>query len=151
EDLGKTGQAVELADRTDGDPRQIQRQQYESQTVMTRRLRIAAKHAEQPVGKHRARRPGLLAIDDVEVTVADGLAADGRHVRSGTRLRPALSPDVFARSHARQETLLLLLGAVLENGRREQEHTVLVHAQRRARAPVFLLEDQPLDQIAATA
>src|SRR3546814_8604001 len=65
-----------LLDRPDRDARQIQRHQNEREPVMTARFGIGAKHAEQPIGPDRARRPGFLAIDDIVIAVTHGLAAD---------------------------------------------------------------------------
>ncbi|MCY1222161.1 hypothetical protein D9M72_342420 [compost metagenome] len=149
EDLGETGLAVELADRAHGDARRIERHQHEGQPVVSRRGRIGAEQPEQPVRPHRPRRPDLLAVDDVVIAVAARAAADRGHVGTGVRLGPALRPDMLARGHARQEARLLRRGAELHQRRPEQEDAVLVDAHRRAGAPVFFLEDEPLDQVAA--
>src|SRR3546814_4874800 len=101
------------------------------------------------IGPDRARRPGFLAIDDIVIAVTHGLAADRRHVRTRARFRPALRPDVLSRRHARQKARLLLVGTVFHQRRRQQEYAILVDAQRCVRAPVFLFEDQPFDQVTA--
>ena len=64
----------------------------------------------------------------------------------GIGLRPALAPRLLARGHLGQDAILLLLGAELEDRRREQEDAVLGDALRRARRVVLLLEDQPLPE-----
>ena len=59
----------------------------------------------------RERGPGLLAVDDVVVAVAHGRGLQRREIGAGAGLREALAPPVVERRHARQEALLLLLGA----------------------------------------
>src|SRR5690606_5901281 len=67
------------------------------------------------------------------------------------RLGPGLRPDLLAGCHGGQETCLLLRRAEFHQRGAEQEDAVLVDAQRCASAPVFFLEDQPLDQVQGTA
>src|SRR3546814_19834449 len=116
--------------------------QNEREPVMTARFGIGAKHAEQPIGPDRARRPGSLAIDDIVIAVTHGLAADRRNVRTRARFRPALRPDVLSRRHARQTARLLLVGTVFHQRRSQQESAILVDAPRFVRTPDFLFSDK---------
>ncbi len=147
EQLGKARIAVELADRAARDPRGVEVEQDETQPLVPLRLGVGAEQAEPPVGEARAARPGLLAGDDIMVAVADRLRRDRRHVRPGIGLGPCLRPDHLALRHRGQEARLLLVGAELHDGRAEQEDAVLINAQRRPRAIIFLFEDQPLDEV----
>ncbi|MNR08311.1 hypothetical protein D3C85_1244590 [compost metagenome] len=119
--------------------------------MVTAGRRIAAKQAKQPVGEDGPGRPGLLAVEDILIAVAGGLAGNRGHVRAGIGLRPALRPHVGTGRHARQEPLLLRLGAELHQGRPEQQLAVLIDAHRPIGAVVLLFEDQPLDQVATAA
>ncbi len=126
-----------------------QRHENKGETVMPLRLRIGAEHTETPVRPDRTGRPGLLAVDDVLVAFQPRGGADRRHVGTGIGLGPALRPDFLAGGHLRQDARFLLIGAVFHQRGAEQEDAVLVDPQRRARLVVLLLEDQPLDQVAA--
>ena len=143
--------AVECPDRANRDAFRIERHQQVRQAVVAAGLRVAAEQAEQPVGEQRARRPGLLAVDDIVVAIADRAARDRGHVGAGVGLAPALRPHVVAARHARQETRLLLGRAELHQCRPEQQDAVLVHAHRCVGRVVLLLEDQPLDQVGTAA
>ncbi len=66
----------------------------------------------------RVRRPDLLPVDDVLVAVAAGGGAQARQVRACLRLGVALGPDRVAAQHRGEPALLLLLGAVLDDGGR---------------------------------
>ena len=59
------------------------------------------------------RRPDLLAVDHPLVAVELGAAPEVAEVGAGVRLGVALAPDVLAGEDAREEVLLLLVGAPL--------------------------------------
>src|SRR4029077_21048169 len=50
---------------------------------------------------------GLVAVDDVVITIPHRLGADSGEVGAGARLRIALAPPVFTRENPRQKFLLL--------------------------------------------
>ena len=75
----------------------------------------ASEHA--PLRLVRERRPDLLAGDDVLVAVADRARLQRREVGARLRLGEALAPDLVGRQDRREEALLLLLGAVGDDGR----------------------------------
>src|SRR5262249_12679171 len=51
---------------------------------------------------------------------------------------------IFGGRHAQENAILLLFGPELKERRRQQKDAVLRDPLRRARAPIFLFEDQPL-------
>src|SRR5690606_20425778 len=57
-------------------------------------------------------------VDGPLVAVADGAGAERGQVGSGARFAEQLAPDLLARPQGPQEAPLLLVGAVLEDGRR---------------------------------
>ena len=73
--------------------------------------RVGAHQAEDPVGVVRVGGPDLLAVDDVLVAIPLGLGLERGQVASRARLGVALAPEVVAVVDARQEALLLRLGA----------------------------------------
>src|SRR4029077_17896957 len=92
--------------------------------------------------------PRLLAGEAPALgyVVATRRRLDPGQVAPRVGLRPPLAPEIFRSGHARQDAILLLLGAELEHGRREEEDAVLGDPLRPARPVVLLLEDQPLDE-----
>ncbi len=81
-------------------------------------LGVGAHQAEDPVGVVRERGPDLLAVDDVVVALAHGARLQRREVGAGAGLRIALAPEVLAVVDARQEALLLRVGAEAQQHRR---------------------------------
>src|SRR5450756_329906 len=77
-----------------------------------------ADEREEDVGVTRVRRPYLLPVDDVLVALAAGGGAQARQVRAGLRFRVALRPYRVAAQHRGEPPLLLLVGAVLDDGGR---------------------------------
>ncbi len=114
-------------------------------------LRVGAHDAEDPVGEGATGTPGLLSVEDEVVTVEDRLGLDTGEVGARFGLAPALGPDVFTTRHPRQEEVLLLLGAEVEDRGRQQADTVGTDPTGHARQPVLLFVDQPLDQVAVAA
>src|SRR5262249_36855991 len=104
--------------------------------------RIGANQAEDPVGMLGQRGPGLVAVDDVVVTISNRLGADGGEVRAGARLGITLAPPVLAGEDARQKLLLLPVAAEgvddrADHGDAERERW------QRTRPSGLLLEDEP--------
>ena len=97
---------------------------------------IAAEQTEEMRAERAARRPRLLTRQPPAAgrVVARRLRLDAREVAARVRLRPPLAPGLFAGCHLREDAVLLLRGAELEDRRREQEDAVLRHALRRTGA-----------------
>ena len=146
EHLGEALVAVEPREAADGHARGVQRHEEVGQAVVPLRLRVGAEQPEQVRAEGPAGGPGLLPVQ---------LPAARRPRRahgcvSEARSLPAPGSDQpwhhrsSARGHARQQRVLLLLGAEGEQRRREQEDAVLRHPLRPAGAVVLLLEGEPL-------
>src|SRR3546814_1401774 len=103
---------------------------FRSQPAAALRLRVGPEEPEAPVGERRPRRPGLLPVEHPAaarvVAVCGG--PEGGEVGARLRLRPALRPDAFAGRHRRQEAVLLLLRAVLEDDRREDRKSTRLNS-----------------------
>ena len=95
--------------------------------------RVGADQAEDPVGVLAERRPGLLAVDDPVVAVADGGGAQRGQVGAGVGLGEALAPPDVEVRRLRQEALLLLL--VAEGREDRADHAGVEGAAARARWP----------------
>src|SRR5690606_34105145 len=73
---------------------------------------VAGAHqTKNPFAVLAQRGPGFLAVNDVVVAFAFGLAFDRGEIRSRTWFAVALAPPDFAAGDTRQETLLLFLVA----------------------------------------
>ena len=168
EDLGEPGLAAELPDRADRHPGIAQAEQQVREAPMPvaagpgpgAGARVAAcaragvgvsagAGAEQPeraVGEGRPRAPRLGAREQPTSVGRDRAGPDGGQVAARLRFGPGLRPDLVRPRHRRQQPVALLLGAVREQRRREQEEPVLTDPDRPARGVVRLLERQPLEQ-----
>src|SRR5439155_16699433 len=111
---------------------------------------LGAHQAENPVGHVRERGPRLLAGDDIVLAVAHGASAKRREIRARAWLRIALAPEILAVVDARQESLLLRVGAELQQHRRAHHQTER-NQRGRARITARLLEDVTLDDVPAGA
>src|SRR5438105_5785172 len=92
----------------------------------------------------RIRRPHLLTGHDVVVAVADGAGLDTRQGAACTGLAEPLAPDLFSVEHFSEPPVLLLVGAVLVDGRADVPHADRVHDHRRAGQGHLLLVDHEL-------
>jgi hypothetical protein len=88
-------------------------------------------------------RPHLLAVDHpfVGCLVEHRAGAHGREVGARAGLGVALAPELVDRPDAGQETLLLLLGAELDQRRAQQLLAEVVHQLRSVGSGVLLVED----------
>ncbi len=114
--------AVERLDRAHGDARRLHVDQDEGDAELLFRFGVGAAEAEDPVGVLRQRGPGLLPVDDVVVALAHSRALQTGEIGAGAGLGEALAPPVVERRHARQELLLLLLGAERDDDRPAHGH-----------------------------
>jgi hypothetical protein len=87
-----------------------------------------------------------LALDRPAPFDATRTCPDAGEITAGVGLAPTLRPDLFPRAHGWKEPALLLVGAELEHGRRQQEDAVLPDTRRSANPIVLLFEDQPLPE-----
>ncbi len=78
---------------------------------------VRAGEQDHPLRDVPAGGPDLLAVDDEVVAVTDGPGLEGRKVGAGAGLAIALAPDHVAAEYLGQVLLLLLFGAVNDEGR----------------------------------
>ncbi len=109
-------------------------------------VRVGAGQEEDVVGVLRLGRPHLLPVDHPFVTVELGPCLEAGQVRAGVGLAEALAPRDLPFEDARDELLLLLLGAPLQDGRADQRVAEEVGAQRGARPGELLVEHHLLQQ-----
>ena len=109
------------------------------------RLGVGADEVEDPVAVLAERGPGLLAVDDVLVAVADRCAAQPGEVGAGVGLGEALRPPDVEVGGLGQERLLLLLGAVGGDDRADHGG-VEGQRQRDAGALHLLVPDVALER-----
>ena len=70
-----------------------------------------------------------------------------REIAAGSRLAVALAPEDLAHERRAHEALLLLLGAVLEEGRSKHARSLADHLPRRLRALELLANDRLFERI----
>ena len=111
EHLVDFGSAIDGLDRAHRDALRLHVEHDEGDAHLLLGRRIGTAQAEDHVGILRERGPGLLAVDDVFVTLALGLGLERSEVGAGTGLGEALAPPIVDIGNARQVLLLLLLVA----------------------------------------
>ena len=117
EDLVEERLAGHLDQRTHGDARLVHVDREVGDALVLRGIGIGSGDQHAHVGDLAARRPDLLAGDDVLVTVLLGLAGEAGEVRTSTGLGEQLAPADRTVEDRRKELVDLLLGAVGGNGR----------------------------------
>ena len=115
------------------------------------RVGVGAGQQEDVVGVLGLGRPHLLPVDHPLVAVELGPRLEAGQVRAGVGLAEALAPRDLALQDARDELLLLLLGAPLQDRRADQGVAEEVGAQRRAGPGELLVEHDLLQQAQALA
>src|SRR6266540_1769838 len=150
EDLVELGRARHLLERPCRDAVLLHRDEQVRDPLVGGRLGIGAHDCEAPVGPVGERRPDLLPVDHPLVTVEHGAGLDVREVGTGVRLRVALAPQLLGGLDLGQEALLLLIGPVRDQRRREQPLTEEADAGRRVRLGVLLVEDDLLGEARGT-
>ena len=141
EDLVELGAPRHLTQRPHLDAGLVHRAQEVREAVVRRRLGIGAAHDEAPVGAVRERGPHLLTGDDPLVAVEHGTRLDVREIAPGVGLGESLAPQLLDRLDLREEPALLLVGAELDECRREQALPEERDPRRRVRPRVLLVED----------
>src|SRR5271156_5508729 len=143
EDIVDLVAAVDRDDRAHGDSRRFHIDQQERDAGLRLCALIGPHQAKDPVGMLGERSPGLVAIDDIVVTVTHRLGADRGEIRAGPWLGIALAPPVVAGQDTRQEALLLRFVAKCVDDRADHGDA---ERQRRQRAGArrFLFEDETL-------
>src|SRR5581483_3357039 len=117
EDLVEVVVVRHVDERTDGDAWGLHIDDEVTNALVLRRVGVRAREQDHVLGDVRAGGPDLLAVDDVVVAVLDGPRLHGGEVGAGAGFGEALAPDVVALDDAREVLLLLLLGAVEDDGR----------------------------------
>ncbi len=138
-------------DRHDRDPRRPHVDDQLRQPGMGRRVGVGAGDQVDPVGRRSTRVPDLLAVDHEVVAVAHGAGPDGRHVRSGVRLRHADAPCRRAVEDRREVGQLLLGGAELQEGGAHLAVREPGGGERRPGADERLEHHEPLERGASAA
>jgi hypothetical protein len=131
EHLAELGRAVGLHDAAHLDARLAHRDEQVADALVLRRVRVGAGEQEAVVGVVAAGGPHLLAVDDPLVAVEHGLGLERGEVGAAVGLAEALAPAHRAVQDLREELLLLLLGAPLQDGGADERVAEEVGAQRR--------------------
>ncbi len=113
--------------------------------------RIGADDDHAPLAEVGAGGPGLLAVEQPVVAVAHGAAAQARQVGAGARLAEELAPDLLAAHQLGNPALLLLLGAVGQDGRAAHADADAEDVGRRGELRLLLPPDHALDRGGAAA
>src|SRR5579872_6250822 len=92
---------------------------------------VGAHQTENPVRLVGIRRPDLLAVDEIMITLVNGLGTKARKVGTRARFGIALAPADFALHDAGEKLLLLFLARIFEQNR--PQHPDAERHQRRAR------------------
>ena len=149
-DLVDLGLAVEQHDGAHGHARGLHVDQQKGNAGLRFAFGAGAHQAKNPVAVLAQRGPGLLAVDDVVIALALGLAFDGGQVRAGTRLAVALAPPDLATGNAGQKALLLL-GVAKGHDDRRHHHRPEGHHARRAGQGAFFFKQMLLHRVPARA
>ncbi len=134
---------VDRDDRPHRDARRLHVHQQERDALLPlRRVRIGADQHEAPVGVVRGRCPDLLPVHHVVVAVALRRGLQRGKVGSRARFGEPLAPPVVEVGGSGKKTLLLLLGAELDQHR--AEHGDVERRQFRRRCDLVLLQEDHL-------
>src|SRR5919202_189268 len=130
EDFGELRAAGDLLQRAHLDARAVHVQDEVGDALVLgdAGVRPRQEHAEVGVGPEA--RPDLLPVDHPLVALAYGAGLEAGQVGAGIGFRVQLAPDVVGGEHAPQVALLLLLGAVHDQGRADQPQGEAVDGAR---------------------
>ena len=104
-------------------------------------VRVGAGQQDRPVAVLGPRGPHLLPVHHEHVPVPDGPGGQSGQVRAGVGLGEELAPHLLAPEHGSQVAVLLLLGAVGDQGRPAHADPHREHADRHVEAGDLLVED----------
>ena len=145
EQLVELGLAGDLHQRPDLHAVLLHVEQEVGEAPVLRRVRVGAGDEHAPLGLVRVGGPHLLAGHDPLVAVPDRAGLERGEVGARLGLREALAPDLVGGQDRRQVALLLLVGAVGDDGRAAHGQAEHVGHRGRARARQLLVEDRLLD------
>ncbi|SKX87750.1 Uncharacterised protein [Mycobacteroides abscessus subsp. abscessus] len=153
EDLVEFRCSSQLLDRPHRDAGLVDRNQQETEPLMTRRTSFGTRQHEHPLRHMRERRPDLLSVDMPTRAVVgkSGRRGDAREIGARPGFGIALGPQLGDVDDSRKEALLLLFRTELDQRRAEQLLTEVIHPRRRVRARILLMEDDSLLECRATA
>jgi hypothetical protein len=143
--------AVGVVNRTDGDPRGIQRNEELTQTGMPVCHVLGANQGQHQVSAVSMRSPDLRAGKPPARPCPVRRGADAREIRAGVGLGHADAGEKLTLRHCRQIALALLLGAEGKDLRASLAIGEPVRGDGRACGEQFLQNDVPLDRGTATA
>ncbi len=115
--------AIEQFDRTHFDARRFHVDEDEADAFL--RLGggwVGSAKEEAPVSELRERRPGLLAVDDPFIAIANSRGFHAGEVRTGARLGIALAPPHITGKDTGKVFLFLLFGTECVDHRRNHRH-----------------------------
>ena len=120
------------------------------QAMVLRHVPVRACEQEAVVGVVGAGGPHLLAVDEKVVAVAIGTGCGAGEVGAAARFAEELAPSVFAGEDAAQESCLVGVAAVFEQGRGSQQADSGLGDAHDAQSCELLIHDgrQGLRQIA---
>ena len=144
EDLVELGVAGHLPQRPHLDPRLVHVEQEVGDASMLGLVDIGARQQHPVVGDVRERRPHLLPVHHPLVAVALRSRRQPGEVGAGAGFAEELAPLVVGPGHRRQELLLLRVGAVDEDRRRDHAHPDARHRTPGHVVAVHLLEEDRL-------
>src|SRR5262249_52619301 len=128
------------------DARRLHRQEEEREPLVLRRLRVAPRDENRPVGPMRARGPDLLAVDHPLIALARRPRAQTGQVGAGGGLREQLTPHLVTAERGRRVATLLLLRPVGEEGGHAHAEADLEVPARHQVARLLLRVDHLVDR-----
>jgi hypothetical protein len=129
EHLVEQGPAGHLLQRPHLDARLVHVDGEVGDALVLGRVRVGAGQQHAEVGDLAARRPHLLPVDDPLVAVLHRLGVQAGEVGPGAGLAEQLAPRLLTRDDVAEVALLLLVAAVVDDGRPGQQQA---QAARRA-------------------
>ncbi len=149
EHLVEVGMAGDLPERPDLDARGGHVHDEVGDPGVLGDVGVGAGQQDAELGLVGAGVPDLLAVDDPGVTVALGPGAQAGQVGAGAGLAVELAPQLIAAQDGIEVLLLLLGGAVGDEGRADHVHRDRQHAGRHVELALLLGEDAGLVRRAA--
>ena len=129
-------------DRAHLDAGEVHRDDEVRDAAVLRAVGARARDEDAELGVIGERRPDLLAVHDVDVTVAHRTRREAREVGTRARLAEQLAPHLLAREHRPEVALLLLVVAERDEDRSAVADADRVDRFRDAGAPHLVFDDQ---------